>query len=169
MFNSFLRRQSKGRQPEQTPLLAALNRYRSRNGDAHDEAVSDEDDDYTPVAQYDGGDEDENDFGVERRDGPLLPVFSEFLGMCFLPPVCLRKLTDGQSQIACPFTTSPMRYGYSSSSDAKQLYLGTSCGRLKFRSSSSSLSSNKSTPSISREPRYTASYRIVYSSGKKER
>ncbi|KAF2734951.1 hypothetical protein EJ04DRAFT_465661 [Polyplosphaeria fusca] len=82
MFASFLRQQPKARQTERTPLLAALDRYRNRLADDHDDddAVSDEDDDHYPaLGQYDGGDEDDDDYHHGRRDGPLLPVFSEFL------------------------------------------------------------------------------------------
>lgn len=69
---------SKKRRPSETaPLLAALNRYHSRQN----EPSEDEDEhDAEGIAQYDGEDEDEDD--DRRRDGPLLPVFSsEFLGM----------------------------------------------------------------------------------------
>jgi hypothetical protein len=75
MFTSFL--QSKKRRPsETTPLLAALNRYRSRqNGEADEE-----DNDAEMMGQDDGEEEDEDEY--RRRDGPLLPVFSStFLGM----------------------------------------------------------------------------------------
>ena len=76
MFASFLRSQ-KGRQSERTPLLAALDRVRSRHAAQHAE---EEDDEYDDVGQYDGGDEDDEDNVGGGRDGPLLPVFSEFLG-----------------------------------------------------------------------------------------
>jgi hypothetical protein len=81
MFNSLLR--SKQRRPsETTPLLAALSKYRSRrNLD-----VDAEDDSPDGIAQYHGGeDEQEEDYEEDedrRRDGPLLPVFSStFLGV----------------------------------------------------------------------------------------
>jgi len=77
MFASLLRSRKHG--PETTPLLAALNRYRNRYGD-DERSVSEDDQDGT--ARYDGGDEDYEDEDPDRRDGPLLPVFSaEFLGM----------------------------------------------------------------------------------------
>ncbi|KAH7089189.1 hypothetical protein FB567DRAFT_523228 [Paraphoma chrysanthemicola] len=69
MFTSLLG--SKKRRPsETTPLLAALNKYRSRrNGEA------DAEDDYQDrIAQHDGGEDEGNE--DSRRDGPLLPVFS---------------------------------------------------------------------------------------------
>lgn len=70
MFASLLR-STKKRPSESTPLLAALNRYRSRQ---HGE-TSEADDDYRGrVAHYDGEDEDEDE--DRRQDGPLLPVFS---------------------------------------------------------------------------------------------
>ncbi len=75
MFASLLR--SKQTRPsETTPLLAALNRYRSRqNGDP----VEAEDDYPDHIAQYETEDQDE-DRG-RRREGSLLPVFSfEVLG-----------------------------------------------------------------------------------------
>lgn len=75
MFTSLLG--SKKRRPsETTPLLAALNKYRSRrNGEA------DAEDEYQDrIAQHDGGEDEGNE--DSRRDGPLLPVFSStFLGM----------------------------------------------------------------------------------------
>lgn len=78
MFKSLLGSRKDGLPTETTPLLAALARYRSRN----DEQSASEADEY--VAQYDGGDEDDEDEDegqANRRDGPLLPVFSaEFLG-----------------------------------------------------------------------------------------
>ncbi|KAF2829256.1 hypothetical protein CC86DRAFT_464904 [Ophiobolus disseminans] len=70
MFASLL--QSKKRRPsETTPLLAALNRYRSRqNGEANEV----DDGDAEAAVQYDGEEEDEDE--DRRRDGSLLPVFS---------------------------------------------------------------------------------------------
>ncbi|KAH7398475.1 hypothetical protein BKA66DRAFT_204308 [Pyrenochaeta sp. MPI-SDFR-AT-0127] len=70
MFASLLR-SKKSRPSETTPLLAALNRYRSRqNGEA-----SEADDDYPEIiTQYDGEVDDEDE--DRQRDGPLLPVFS---------------------------------------------------------------------------------------------
>ncbi|KAF1846566.1 uncharacterized protein K460DRAFT_356222 [Cucurbitaria berberidis CBS 394.84] len=70
MFASLLR-SKKSRPSETTPLLAALNRYRSRQNGEASEA---EDDDPEVVAQYDGEDEDEHQ--GRRQDEPLLPVFS---------------------------------------------------------------------------------------------
>jgi len=100
MFASFL--QSKKRQPsETTPLLAALNRYRSRqNGEA------DEEDDAEAIGQDDGEEEYEDE--DRQRDGPLLPVFSStFLGMLALMRHCLPSLTILQT--AYPSTTPPTR------------------------------------------------------------
>lgn len=76
MFASLL--QSKKRRPsETTPLLAALNRYRSRQNGEADEG---EDDDAENIGRYEGEEEEEDE--DRRRDGPLLPVFSStFLGM----------------------------------------------------------------------------------------
>jgi hypothetical protein len=77
MFNSLLR--SKKRRPsETTPLLAALSKYRSRrNGD-----VDAEDDSPDGIAQYHGGEDEQEEDEDRRRDGTLLPVFSStFLGM----------------------------------------------------------------------------------------
>ncbi|KAF2031454.1 hypothetical protein EK21DRAFT_62959 [Setomelanomma holmii] len=69
MFTSLLR-SNKRRLSETTPLLAALQQYRSRrNGD------TDAADDYPDrIAQYDGEEEEEDE--DRQRDGPLLPVFS---------------------------------------------------------------------------------------------
>jgi hypothetical protein len=98
MFASFLRSQ-KGRKSESTPLLAALDRVRSRNtGDNSD----DEDDEYDEIGQYDGGDEDDEDNGGDGRDGPLLPVFSEFLGISRSSPGFFH--CSPHPQIACPST-----------------------------------------------------------------
>ncbi|KAF2188253.1 hypothetical protein K469DRAFT_660883 [Zopfia rhizophila CBS 207.26] len=83
MFASLLRHQI-GRRSENTPLLAAFNRYRNnRHADDGQHSASEGDDGYPEdIAQYDGEDEgeDEDENGDHgRRDGPLLPVFSEFL------------------------------------------------------------------------------------------
>ena len=80
MFKSLLRTTHKGRRSETTPLLAALQRYRSRQNDDERSASEGEDDYPEDIAQYDGDyEEGEDDDG--RRDGPLLPVFSsEVLG-----------------------------------------------------------------------------------------
>ncbi|KAF2263333.1 hypothetical protein CC78DRAFT_284473 [Lojkania enalia] len=87
MFASLLRRQ-KGPWSERTPLLAALHRYRNRHHEDDDDdddddnnnnnnSASEANDEYPEdIGQYDGEDEDDDD---GRRDGPLLPVFSEFL------------------------------------------------------------------------------------------
>lgn len=87
MFASLLRTR-KDRRSEHTPLLAALQRYRSRNAD-DEHSASEDDDDYDDIARFDGEDEDDGNNGPSRRDGPLLPVFSEFLGMHHLSIVCL--------------------------------------------------------------------------------
>lgn len=72
MFASLLR--SKKSQPsESTPLLAALNRYRSRQ---HGEPS--EPDESPGLDQYEDEDDEEN-FDRRRHDGPLLPVFSSEL------------------------------------------------------------------------------------------
>ncbi|KAH7395051.1 hypothetical protein DE146DRAFT_789827 [Phaeosphaeria sp. MPI-PUGE-AT-0046c] len=70
MFASLLR-SSKPQVSENTPLLAALKRYRSRQNGV-DEA--EEGNDAEVIEEYDGegGYEDED----RQRDGPLLPVFS---------------------------------------------------------------------------------------------
>ncbi|KAL6710045.1 hypothetical protein ACN47E_009836 [Coniothyrium glycines] len=71
MFASLLRSKKK-RPSETTPLLAALNRYRSRqNGDA-----SEPDEDYPAVITQYEDDEDDDEENDRRQDGPLLPVFS---------------------------------------------------------------------------------------------
>jgi hypothetical protein len=74
MFASLF--QSKKRRPsETTPLLAALNRYRSH----HHGADQPDGDDAPGVAHDDGDEEDEDE--DRPRDGSLLPVFSStFLG-----------------------------------------------------------------------------------------
>lgn len=78
MFASLLggRRAQKGRVSERTPLLEALRKYQTRRADDDGSASEAEED----IAQYDGEDEDEDNVSG-RRDGPLLPVFSEFLGI----------------------------------------------------------------------------------------
>lgn len=73
MFASLLT-SKKSRPSENTPLLAALSRYRNRHNGEADEA------DEEAAAQYDDEGEDEGE--DRRRDGSLLPVFSStFLGM----------------------------------------------------------------------------------------
>ncbi|KAH8728720.1 hypothetical protein GQ44DRAFT_608500 [Phaeosphaeriaceae sp. PMI808] len=71
MFASLVR-SKKSHPSESTPLLAALNRYRSRHNGVDDEL---EDDHHqgrgrSPQSEHDDEDED------RRQDGPLLPVFS---------------------------------------------------------------------------------------------
>jgi hypothetical protein len=51
------------------------------------------DDAYDDIAQYDGEDEDDDDNRGGRRDEPLLPVFSEFLGMCTRSSIFVYLLT----------------------------------------------------------------------------
>ncbi|KAF2121378.1 hypothetical protein BDV96DRAFT_484258 [Lophiotrema nucula] len=80
MFASLLS-QRKASRSERTPLLAALERYRNRhaNQDEHSASEDEDDEEYEEVVQYDGEDEDDNNQHRGGRDGPLLPVFSEFL------------------------------------------------------------------------------------------
>lgn len=79
MFASLLR-SNKKRPSETTPLLAALNRYRSRQNGEDSEADEEHQNHRRVITRYDGGDEDEDD--GRRQDGPLLPVFSSaVLGM----------------------------------------------------------------------------------------
>ncbi|KAF2473826.1 uncharacterized protein BDR25DRAFT_341086 [Lindgomyces ingoldianus] len=80
MFASLLRTQN-GPRSERTPLLAAFNLYRNRR-EAHpdnERSVSDDDNDDDYAAQHDGEEDNEDTYGHVRNDGPLLPVFSEFL------------------------------------------------------------------------------------------
>jgi hypothetical protein len=89
MFASLFRSQ-KSRPSETTPLLAALNRYRSHHNGAQE--PDEHDDDATAGRAHDNGhghghgdDDDDGDDDEEnedrRRDGTLLPVFSStFLG-----------------------------------------------------------------------------------------
>lgn len=83
MFASLLRPKS-SRPTENTPLLAALNKYRQRqNGEA-----SEPDEDQEFIAQYEDGGEDEDEDEDRQRDGPLLPVFSsEVLGKPAIGPL----------------------------------------------------------------------------------
>ena len=82
MFDSLLRSKKRSRPSETTPLLAALQKYRSRHSDGDEPeppGLEAEDDYEAAEGQYNGQVDDEDDHG--RRDGPLLPVFSsEFLG-----------------------------------------------------------------------------------------
>lgn len=106
MFSSLLSSQ-KGPRSERTPLLATLRRYGSRQ--TGDPSADEDDDVEEDIAQYDGEDEDDEDNGFHGRDGPLLPVFSEFLGINRAFP-CLFTLAN-LSQIDSPSTPRPMRSG----------------------------------------------------------
>jgi hypothetical protein len=102
MFTSFLQ-SKKRRSSETTPLLAALNQYRSRqNGEADEE-----DNDAEMMGQDDSEEEDEDE--DRRRDGPLLPVFSStFLGMVRSAQY-LHVLTDLPDRIPIYNTTHAIR------------------------------------------------------------
>ena len=93
MFKSLLGPRKDGQPSETTPLLAALARYRSR----HDEQSGSDADEYD--AHYQPGDEDDEDEDEgegNRRDGPLLPVFSaEFLGITHSP--CCSEIYGNQN------------------------------------------------------------------------
>ncbi|KAH7130447.1 hypothetical protein B0J11DRAFT_252223 [Dendryphion nanum] len=78
MFASLLRT-PRARQSERTPLLAALTRFHGRYDDGEHSASDRDDENNDEVAQYDGEDEDEDNDLRRQQDGPLLPVFSEFL------------------------------------------------------------------------------------------
>lgn len=88
----------KGRRSERTPLLDALNKFRIRRADDG----SEDDDGDEDVAHYDGEDEDDEDNGGSQRDGPLLPVFSEFLGISS-PVPCLFTVLGSSDGKSTPF------------------------------------------------------------------
>jgi len=89
MFASLLQHQSDRPRSERTPLLAAFHRYRARNNADEDHSASgadDDDDDREDVERFDREDDHPRNRG-RGRGGPLLPVFSEFLGMMPLFPI----------------------------------------------------------------------------------
>ena len=100
MFDSLLRSKKRSRPSETTPLLAALQKYRSRHSDGDEPepetpGLEAEDDYEAAEGQYNGRLQVDDEDDDRRRDGPLLPVFSsEFLGTrwcCVACEVCLRR------------------------------------------------------------------------------
>ncbi|KAF2277391.1 uncharacterized protein EI97DRAFT_289836 [Westerdykella ornata] len=77
MFSSLLGTR-KGRHSERTPLLSSWLNHLSRQHHNPDHSAS-EDHDHEDTARYYGEDEDDEGANRGRRDGPLLPVFSETL------------------------------------------------------------------------------------------
>jgi hypothetical protein len=97
----------KSRTSETTPLLAALQQYRSRHNGANEAGERGPE----VIARDDGDEEDEDEDEQEdqdrQRDGPLLPVFSStFLGAS-AKHALFTLLTN--PQIAYPSTTPPTR------------------------------------------------------------
>jgi hypothetical protein len=170
MFKSLLGSRKDGLPSETTPLLAALARYRSRNDEQSDEA-----DEF--AAQYDGADEEDDDDDEDederqgnRRDGPLLPVFSaEFLGTSRCSEACLLHRTDAHAQTAYPSTTRPTPSASSFFNNARRRSPGTSCAPRRSRSSWSSLSSSAYSPATSLAVPYTVYCPTVCSSVKRAR
>ena len=99
MFDSLLRSKKRSRPSETTPLLAALQKYRSRHSDGDEPEPEtrglEAEDDEAAEGQYNGRLQVDDEDDDRRRDGPLLPVFSsEFLGTrwcCVACEVCLRR------------------------------------------------------------------------------
>lgn len=84
MFASLLQHHKDRRPSDRTPLLASFHKH--RNHDDHDDhSASDEDhhddEDFDEPAHLDGEDHHDDRESYRRGDGPLLPVFAEFLGM----------------------------------------------------------------------------------------
>ena len=84
MFASLLRRQRGPRGSERSPFFSAFNRARTGADEDYSASDSGDGDNFADDAEHSAGEEDE-DNDVEdddgNQEGPLLPVFSEFLGI----------------------------------------------------------------------------------------
>ena len=84
MFASLLRRQRGQKGSERSPFFSAFNRARTGADEDYSASDSGDGDNLADDAEHSAGEEDE-DNDVEdddgNQEGPLLPVFSEFLGI----------------------------------------------------------------------------------------
>lgn len=84
MFTSLLRRQRGRRGSERSPFFSAFNRARTGADENYSASDSGDGDDLADDAEHSAGEEDEDNDAEDddgNQEGPLLPVFSEFLGI----------------------------------------------------------------------------------------